>query len=136
MDTVSIQRSLNFLTSSSDCTFSVLLRRIRKLYICFLGYRTMLATVFYFILPEFSVSPIFLDLMRSFMVEFHVWSVCHLTCDLDLILCYLISSPIELLSSLSLRSLPKKVEILGFIGHYIQGKRVAGFIYSCLFLSF
>ena len=69
----------------------------------------MLDAVFYFDLPEISISPIFLVLLRFFMVEFHVWSVCHPTCNLELIFCYLNSLPLELLASLSLRSLLKKV---------------------------
>ena len=84
----------------------------------------MLAAVFCFKLPEISTSPIFLDLMRSFKVEVPAWSVCPPTCDLELILWYDTpsSSSFELLSSLSLRSLLKKVSVLGFIGHYKEGE--------------
>ena len=96
----------------------------------------MLAAVFCFKLPEISTSPIFLNLMRSFKVEVPVWLVCPPTYDLEVILRYLRSSSFELLSCLSLHSLPKKVSVLGFIGHFKEGKRVTGFVYSCLFLFF
>ena len=71
----------------------------------------MLAAVFRFILAEISTSPILQDLMRSFKVEVPVRSVRPPTWDL-VVLCYLRSSSFEPLSSLSLRSLMKKVWFL------------------------
>ena len=74
-----------------------------------LGYRFMLAAVFKFKLPEISTSPVLQELVRSFKVEVPVrpppW-------DLQVVLRLLRSSTFEPLSSLSLRSLTKKVLFL------------------------
>ena len=86
------------------------LRRSRKLSVsAILGYRSMLAAVFWFKLPEISTSPILQDLMCSFKVEGPVRSVRLATWDLEVVLRSLRSSSFEPLSSLSLCSLTKKV---------------------------
>ena len=77
-----------------------------------LGYRSMLAAVFKFKLPEISTSPVLQDLVRSFKIEVPVWPVRPPAWDLGVVMRFLRSSTFEPLSSLSLRSLTKKVLFL------------------------
>ena len=73
-----------------------------------LGYRSILAAVFRFKLPEISTSPILHDLLRSFKVEVPVRSVHPPTWDLEVVLRYQRSLSFEPLSRSSLRFLTKK----------------------------
>ena len=89
------------------------LHRSRRLSVyAILGYCSMLAAVFRFKLPEISTSPVLHDLMRSFKVEVPAKPVRPPTWDLEVVLRNLRSSSFEPLSSLSLRSLTKKVLFL------------------------
>ena len=89
------------------------LRRSRKLSVsAILGYRSMLAAVFRFKLPEISTSPILQDLLCSFKVEVPIRGVRPPPWDLEVVLRYLRSSTFETLSSVSLRSLTKKALFL------------------------
>ena len=72
------------------------LYRSRKLSVsAILRYRSMLAAIFCFKLPEISTSPILQDLLRSFKVEVPIRSVRPPTWDLEVVLCYLRSSSFE-----------------------------------------
>ena len=93
--------------------FSFWLCRSRKLSVSsILGYRSMLASVFRFKLPEITTSPVLQDLVGSFKVEVPVRSVRPSSWDLEVVLGFLRSSAFEPLSSLSLRELTKKVLFL------------------------
>ena len=109
-----------------------LFRRFRKLSVsAILGYRPMRAAVFCFKLPEISTSPILQDLMHSFKVEVTVRSVHPPSFDLEVVLHYPRSSSLEPLSSLSLRSLTKKVLKVLFLVSLATAKyvkRVTGFV--------
>ena len=73
-----------------------------------MGYRSMLSAVFKSILPEISTSPTLQDLLRSFQVEAPVREVRPPSWDLPTVLNFLRSSPLEPLSSASLRDLTRK----------------------------
>ena len=89
------------------------LRRSKKLSVsAILGYRSMLAAVFRFKLPEISTSPILQDPLRSFKIKVPVRSVCPPNSDLEVVLRYLRSLSFEPLSRLSLCSLMKKTLFL------------------------
>ena len=97
-------------TLPKGADFLFWLRRSRKLSVStILGYCSLLAAVFRFKLPEISTSPVLHDLVHSFKVEVPVRPP---TWDLEVVLRYLRSSTFEPLSSLSLRSLMKKVLFL------------------------
>ena len=74
-----------------------------------MGYRSMLATVFRFKLPNMSSDPVLLDLVRSFRIEAPVRPLCPPAWDLSAVLRFLDSSVFEPLHRVSLRSLTKKV---------------------------
>ena len=89
------------------------LRLSRKLSVsAILSYRTMLAAVFRFKLPEISTSPILQDLLRSFKVEVPIRADRPPPWDLEVVLRYLRSSTFEPLSSVPLRSLTKEALFL------------------------
>ena len=69
----------------------------------------MLVAVFKFKLPEIPTSPVLQGLVRSFKIEVAVWPVRPPPLDLEVVLRFLHSSTFGPLSSLSLRSLTKKV---------------------------
>ena len=77
-----------------------------------LGYCSILAAVFKFKLPEISTSPVLQDLVQSFKIEVPLRPVRPPPWDLEVVLRFLRSSTFETLSSLSLRSLTKKVLFL------------------------
>ena len=72
----------------------------------------MLAAVFKFKLPEIPTSPVLQDLVHSFKIEVPVRLVWPPPWDLKVVLRFPCSSTFEPLSSLSLRSLTKKVLFL------------------------
>ena len=93
--------------------FLLWLRRVRKLSVsAVMGYRSMLASVFRFKLPEISSSPVLHDLLRFCKVEAPVRSVQPPSWDLNTVLRFLRTSSFETLSKLSLRQLSKKVLFL------------------------
>ena len=77
-----------------------------------MGYRSMLATVFGFKLPNMSSDPVLHDLVRSFRIEAPVQPLCPPAWDLSAVLQFLSSSVFEPLHRVSLRNLTKKVLFL------------------------
>ena len=86
-----------------------------------LGYRSILAVVFKFKLPEIPTSPVLQDLVRSFKIEVPVRPVRPPPWDLEVVLRFLRSSTSDPLSSMSLRSLTNKLLFLVALG---MAKRV------------
>ena len=76
------------------------------------AYRSMLALVFRFKLPELGEHHVLRDLIRSFAVERPACAPLPPSWDLNIVLHHLMSSSYEPLESLSLRSLSKKTLFL------------------------
>ena len=89
------------------------LRSSRKLLVSsVMGYRSMLATVFRFKLPNISSDPVLHDLVHSFRIEAPVQLLLPPAWDLSTVLRFLNSSVFELLHRASLRNLTKKALFL------------------------
>ena len=86
-----------------------------------MGYRSMLSAVSKSILPEISLSPVLHDLLRSFQVEAPVREVRPPSWDPPSVLNFLRFSPLEPLSSASLRDLTRKTL---FLNSLATAKRV------------
>ena len=79
---------------------------------CIRGYRSMLALVFRWKLPEISDSPALRDLIRSFVVQRPRFPVSPPNWDLSLVLAYLRSPPFEPLGEATFRNLTIKTLFL------------------------
>ena len=107
-----------------------------------MGYRSMLATVFRFKLPNMSSDPILHYLVRSFRIEARVRPLRPPAWDLSAVLQFLNSSVFEPLHRVSLRNLTKKVLFLvslaatKWVGELQAVSRTLSFVRSATCLSY